>query len=544
MAIRIDETTIKEYADRNGLPEVYESFKSVKTQNDYNKWKKDPVNRRVIESIELESRAGKRASLVEDIKKKDPTLAPFTSEEIFSILPDEFAKIESEKAEYAGSIPDDLFVKKDGMSNKEWLAVMRQRFKDYGLDFDNPEDRRNAAKAQSEREGRETLAEESKKEYGATGATWDVPRSAAKLQAGKPVETLDAVADAMRIAEAAPLGVAVPAIVGRNILEGYLDDKSISEGTQETMADIGSYVLGTAAGLGLGKGAGRLMSLIREPARKMLGGVSAGQKGMTQLMEGGEGTRAQVVKATRDALEGKKAPVLSSNPYRKDAEKLVNNLDMNATQKKKAVRILEDYLDKGDLEKVSGKAETATVTKKIGKNFDKEVEAEAKRIGKQATSETMARKLDFDDIAKNLTDDERNDLLLRLRSSGLRTDEGVPAFVGVSEITTKNPTAARTAAESDAIAKWLDENKTARNRVFRSEAAEKVLKGYGKQADTKTRKLLKFVTEEPVLYESFSKEPGKAVVKSVQKAAPKSASRRFSPVLYEHYDFEEREGKK
>lgn len=544
MAIRIDETTIKEFADRNGLPEVYESFKSVKTQDDYNKWKKDPVNRRVVESIELESRKEKRASLVEDIKKKDPTLAPFTSEEIFSILPDEFAKIESEKSEYAGSIPDDLFIKKDGMSNKEWLAVMRQRFKDHGMDFDDPEDRRNAAKAQSEREGRETLADESKAEYGETGVTWDVPRSAAKLQAGKPVETLDAVADAMRIAEAAPLGVGVPAIVGRNILEGYLDDKSMSEGTQDTFADIGSYVLGSAAGLGLGKGAGRLMSLIREPARKILGGVSEGQKGLTQLMEGGKGTRTQVVKATRDAIEGKKSPIVSSNPYRKDAEKLVNDLDMTATQKNKAKRILEDYLEKGDLEKISSKAESATVSKKIGKNFDKEVEAEAKRIGKQATTETMTRKLDFDDIAKNLTEKEQDDLLLRLRSAGLRTDEGAPSYVGVSEITTNNPNAARTAAESHVIAKWLDENKTARNNVFRSEAAEIVLKGYGKQADTKTRKLLKFVTEEPVLYESFSKEPDKAVVKSVQNVAPKSASRRFSPVLYEHYDFEEREGKK
>ena len=76
MAIRIDDTTIKEYADRNGLPEVYESFKSVTTQDDYNRWKKDPVNRRVVESIELESRKEKRASLVDDIKKKDPTLAP------------------------------------------------------------------------------------------------------------------------------------------------------------------------------------------------------------------------------------------------------------------------------------------------------------------------------------------------------------------------------------------------------------------------------------------------------------------------------------
>lgn len=544
MSIRIDETTIKEYADRNGLPEVYESFKSVKTQYDYNKWKKDPVNRRVIESIELESRKEKRASLVEDIKKNDPTLAPFTSEEIISILPDEFAKIENEKAEYAGSIPDDLFIKKDGMSNKEWLAVMRQRFKDHGMDFDDPEDRRNAAKAQSEREGRETLAEESNAEYGETGSTWDVPRSAAKLQAGKPVETLDAVADAMRIAEAAPMGVGVPAIVGRNILEGYLDDKSMSEGTQETMADIGSYVLGTAAGLGLGKGAERLMSLIREPARKILGGVSVGQKGLTQLMEGGKGTRTQVVKATRDALEGKKAPIVTSNPYRKEAKKLVDDLDMTATQKNKAKRVLDKYLDNGDIEKVSSKAETATVSKKIGKNFDKEVKAEAKRIGKQATSETMERKLNFDDIAKNLTEDERNDLLLRLRSSGLRTDEGAPSYVGVSEITTNNPNAARTAAESHVIAKWLDENKTARNKVFRSEAAESVLKSYGKQADTKTRKLLKFVTEEPVLYENFSKEPGKAVLKSVQKAAPKSASRRFSPVLYEHYDFEKREDEK
>lgn len=544
MAIRIDETTIKEFADRNGLPEVYESFKSVKTQDDYNKWKKDPVNRRVVESIELESRKEKRAALVDDIKKKDPTLAPFTSEEIFSILPDEFAKIENEKAEYAGSIPDDLFIKKDGLSNKEWLAIMRQRFKDRGLDFDNPEDRRNAAKAQSEREGRETLAEESKTIPTIYGETWDVPRSAAKLQAGKPVETLDAVADAMRIAEAAPIGFGIPSIVGRNILEGYLDDNSKSDITQETMRDIGNYVLGSAAGWGLGKGAGGLMSLIREPARKMLGGVSSGQKGLTQLMEGGKGTRTQVVKATRDALEGKKAPIVSSNPYRKDAKKLVDDLDMTATQKNKAKRILEKYLNNGDLEKVSSKAETATVSKKIGKNFDKEVKAEAKRIGKQATTETMERKLDFDDISKNLTEDERNDLLLRLRSSGLRTDEGAPSYVGVSEITTKNPNAARTAAESHVIAKWLDENKTARNNVFRSEAAERVLKGYGKQADTKTRKLLKFVTEEPVLYENLSKEPGKAILKSVQKAAPKSASRRLSPVLYEHYDFEDREGNK
>lgn len=544
MAIRIDETTIKEFADRNGLPEVYESFKSVKTQDDYKKWKKDPVNRRVIESIELEKRKEKRAALVDDIKKKDQTLAPFTSEEIFSILPDEFAKIENEKAEYAGSIPDDLFIKKDGLSNKEWLAIMRQRFKDKGLDFDNPEDRRNAAKAQSEREGRETLAEESKTIPTIYGETWDVPRSAAKLQAGKPVETLDAVADAMRISEAAPIGFGIPSIVGRNILEGYLDDKSKSDITQETMRDIGNYILGSAAGWGLGKGAGGLMSLIREPARKMLGGVSSGQKGLTQLMEGGKGTRTQVVKATRDALEGKKAPIVSSNPYRKDAKKLVDDLDMTATQKNKAKRILEKYLDNGDLEKVSSKAETATVSKKIGKNFDKEVKAESKRIGKQATTETMERKLDFDDISKNLTEDERNDLLLRLRSSGLRTDEGAPSYVGVSEITTNNPNAARTAAESHVIAKWLDENKTARNNVFRSEAAERVLKGYGKQADTKTRKLLKFVTEEPVLYENFSKEPGKAILKSVQKAAPKSASRRLSPVLYEHYDFEDREGNK
>lgn len=540
MAIRIDETTIKEFADRNGLPEVYESFKSVKTQDDYKKWKKDPVNRRVIESIELEKRKEKRAALVDDIKKKDQTLAPFTSEEIFSILPDEFAKIENEKAEYAGSIPDDLFIKKDGLSNKEWLAIMRQRFKDKGLDFDNPEDRRNAAKAQSEREGRETLAEESKTIPTIYGETWDVPRSAAKLQAGKPVETLDAVADAMRISEAAPIGFGIPSIVGRNILEGYLDDKSSSQVTGEAMRDIGNYILGSAAGWGLGKGAGGLMSLIREPARKMLGGVSSGQKGLTQLMEGGKGTRTQVVKATRDALEGKKAPIVSSNPYRKDAKKLVDDLDMTATQKNKAKRILEKYLDNGDLEKVSSKAETATVSKKIGKNFDKEVKAESKRIGKQATTETMERKLDFDDISKNLTEDERNDLLLRLRSSGLRTDEGAPSYVGVSEITTNNPNAARTAAESHVIAKWLDENKTARNNVFRSEAAERVLKGYGKQADTKTRKLLKFVTEEPVLYENFSKEPGKAILKSVQKAAPKSASRRLSPLLYEHYDFEDR----
>ena len=544
MAIRIDETTIKDYADRNGLPEVYESFKSVKTQYDYNKWKNDPVNRRVIENIELESRKEKRASLVDEIKKKDPTLAPFTSEEIFSILPDEFAKIENEKAEYAGSIPDNLFIKKDGLSNKEWLSIMRQRFKDHGLDFDNLEDRRNAANAQSEREGRETLSEESKSEYGETGATWDVPRSAAKLHAGKPVETLDAVADAMRIAEAAPLGVGLPAIVGRNILEGYLDDKSMSEGTQDTFADIGSYVLGNAAGSGLGKGAGRLMSLIREPARKMLGVVSEGQKGLTQLMEGGEGTRTQIVKAVRDAIEGKKASIVSSNPYRKKAKKLVNDLDMTTTQKNKAKRILDKYLDNGDLKKVSSKAETATVSKKIGKNFDKEVKAESKRIGKQATTETMERKLDFDDISKNMTEDERNDLLLRLRSSGLRTDEGAPSYVGVSEITTNNPNAARTAAESHVIAKWLDENKTVRNKVFRSEAAESVLKGYGKQADTKTRKLLKFVTEEPVLYENFFKEPAKAVLKSVQKTAPKSASRRLSPVLYEHYDFEDREGNK
>ena len=359
MAIRIDETTIKEYADRNGLPEVYESFKSVKTQDDFNKWKKDPVNRQVIESIELESRAGKRASLVEDIKKKDPTLAPFTSEEIFSILPDEFAKIENEKAEYAGKIPDDLFIKKDGLSNNEWLAIMRQRFKDYGMDFDNPEDRMNAAKAQSKKEWREETEEDVKEEGWEGFKAGLSPRSRAKLEAGEPIEKGDVAADVLRIGEAAPLGVGIPAIVGRNVLESYLDEKNFWDTAKDLGIDVSAY-MGTA---GIGKYLGPYISRLARNTG-LIGKAATTLEGLTKA---GKGSRKQVVKATQKALSGERADVL--NPYATEAENIVKEAGLSESQAKRAKSVLSKYLEERDLGKVKKLAETETTKRHLRSKY-------------------------------------------------------------------------------------------------------------------------------------------------------------------------------
>lgn len=543
MAIRIDETTIKEYADRNGLPEVYESFKSVKTQDDYNRWKKDPVNRRVIESIELESRAGKRASLVDDIKKKDPTLAPFTSEEIFSILPDEFAKIENEKAEYAGSVPDDLFVKKDGMSNKEWLAIMRQRFKDKGLDFDNLEDRRNAAKAQSKKKWREETEEDVKEEGWEGFKAGLSPRSRAKLEAGEPIEEGDVAADVLRIGEAAPLGVGIPAIVGRNVLESYLDEKNFWDTAKDLGIDVTAY-MGTA---GIGKYLGPYISRLARNTG-LIGKAATTLEGLTKA---GKGSRKQVVKATQKALSGERADVL--NPYATEAENIVKEAGLSESQAKRAKSVLSKYLEERDLGKVKKLAETETTKRPLrsGKVLEKEISQRAEELGKEAVESTMSKKFSFDDIAERIPQEKADELLVMLQSRGLRTAKPVEvngvskfekAYVGVEDLPTDAKEVGRDILESKVIEDYLKKNKDVLKKIYTSEAAQEVSQLYGTSPDPKLRGIYKFVSKTPVAYEKPLSLAGAA---TGGKAAARSAQRKLlTDFLGREYDFEKREDKK
>ena len=45
MAFKITDEIIKEYTERNGLPEVYEAFKEVKSDKDLKKFMRDKLSR-------------------------------------------------------------------------------------------------------------------------------------------------------------------------------------------------------------------------------------------------------------------------------------------------------------------------------------------------------------------------------------------------------------------------------------------------------------------------------------------------------------------
>ena len=524
MAIKIDDEVMKEYTERNNLPEVYEAYKGIKNAKDLKRAMKDKMFRRTVEAIEAEQKISMKIDALNKLRE-DATLEDATDEELFEYMPETFADINAEKAEVQFGVPANLFPPKEGMSNREWLAVTRENFKRAGLDFDDKDDRQRAAEAAARAEQKEFAKAEARKE---SASGWATPSSQARMEAGEPVRGVDVAADVMRIAEAAPPVVAGPAIIGRNILEGFANDKSPREVVGDIATDFGMYAGGGVAGRGIGQG----MRLFRGPLRKFVGGQRMGEKALGELIKGeGKGSRRQVAQATAAALEGKE--VSQTNPYAEQAAKVVADADLTTAQKKRALGPLNKYIEgtKNPLSKkytqtttgeIEKQAEGAMQTKRLGKKFDDEVRAEAKKIGREMTSSTMGEKLSFDDVAKNLSENDADNLLKKLESEGLRDENGAKVFIGVQGKEASD--AAHAIRESEVVAKWLNQNKAARNMAARSEAEKRVMERYGTQADPKLRGIFRFVVDAPVAYEKVTSKGaapfgGKKAVQSLSRYA-------------------------
>ena len=538
MAIKITEDIIKEYAERNDLPTLYEKYKEIKSDKDLKKFQRE--NKFALQAIEGEQKGKRREERLAEIREKDPLSFGVTDEEIVEAMPEDFTKIESEDVELDYGIPKNLFIPKGDYTNKEWIGIMRQRFKEAGLDFDNLEDRRRAAEAQSKEEGREGIREFAEEEGGFRAEM--SPRSLAKLKAGKQIEEGDVAADVLRMGEAAPIAVAAPSIVGRNVLEAYLDEGEItSEGIQDAMgksvSDIGKYTLATLGGGVLGRGAS---TLLRAPLKAVGGGLKrGGERVLEDLVKAsGKGSREQVVKATQKALTDGKAGV--TNPYAEKAAETVKSADLTEAQKKRAQNVLSKYLEDRDLGKVANLAETEMQKRTVRgpRILDKEIKEEAKSIGKNVTEGTMEKKLDWDEIKSFLPSDKARQLLTKLQSAGLRGNEGEIVMKGVEDFSVDAKEVARTAKESQIIGDFLDQNKKLRNDIFKGLAQEKVLKSYGTRPDEKLRGVFKFVAEEPVAYERPASKEGALYGLSL---LPKYPLRRYVTDVDAKYNFEEEE---
>lgn len=491
MAIKIDDEVMKEYTERNNLPEVYEAYKGIKNAKDLKRAMKDKMFRRTVEGIEAEQKISMKIDALNKLRE-DATLEDATDEELVEYMPETFADINAEKAEVQYGVPANLFPPKEGMSNREWLAVTRENFKRAGLDFDDKDDRQRAAEAAARAEQKEQMKAEAAKDE--TGG-FITPRSSGKMERGEEVTTLDAASDLLRIGEAAPPMVAYPAIVGRNVLDAYLDDKDLKEFAQDVAADVTGYYLGGKALQNVGKGLTGLFRAIKGTK----GGVRAGERAAQEMAEGSVGTRPQVAKATQAALEGK--TVGPWNPYGREAAQKVAEADLTQAQKKKAIGALSKYLKESDPDAIAKQAETATTTKKIGKTFDKEVDAESKRLGKELVTATTDKKLNFDDISQNLNETDAANLLDELVAKGLRDAEGSKSYAAVGAAKSRTPEAFRETMESEVIEKWLKGHAGARNSAARSQAEKNVAARYGTQPDVQTRGLMKYVLEAPVAYE-------------------------------------------
>ena len=536
MAIKITEDIIKEYAERNDLPTLYEKYKEIKSDKDLKKFQRE--NKFALQAIEGEQKGKRREERLAEIREKDPLSFGVTDEEIVEAMPEDFTKIESEDVELDYGIPKNLFIPKGNYTNKEWLGIMRQRFKEAGLDFDNFEDRRRAAEAQSKEEGREGLREVAEEEGGFSAEM--SPRSLAKLKAGKQIEEGDVASDVLRMGEAAPIAVAAPSIVGRNVLEAYLDEGEItSEGIQDAMgksvSDIGKYTLATLGGGVLGRGAS---TLLRAPLKAVGGGLKrGGERVLEDLVKAsGKGSREQVVKATQKALTDGKAGI--TNPYAEKAAEAVKSADLTESQKKRAQSVLAKYLEDRDLGKIASLAETEMQKRTVRgpRILEKEIKEEAKSIGKKATEGTMEKKLDWEEIKSFLPSDKARQLLTKLQSAGLRGNEGEIVMKGVEDFSVDAKEVARTAKESQIIGDFLDQNKKLRNDIFKGLAQEKVLKSYGTRPDEKLRGVFKFVAEEPVAYERPASKEGALYGLSL---LPKYPLRRYVTDVDAKYNFEE-----
>ena len=519
MAIKIDDEVMKEYTERNNLPEVYEAYKGIKNAKDLKRAMKDKMFRRTVEGIEAEQKISMKIDALNKLRE-DATLEDATDEELVEYMPETFADINAEKAEVQYGVPANLFPPKEGMSNREWLAVTRENFKRAGLDFDDKEDRQRAAEAAARDVQKEQMKAEAAKE-GLSSIT--TPRSSEKMAQGEPVTIGDAASDILRIAEAAPPMVAYPAIAIRNGLDAYLDDKSIREAVADGMVDIAGYTFGNQVGKAALPGAGKgLTNLFRILSGKDKGGIKGAERALKEAKEVGEGSRKQVVAATKEALEGGQAGVF--NPYAEEAALKVAEADLTQAQKKKAIGALSKYLKESDPDAIAKQAETATTTKKIGKTFDKEVDAESKRLGKELVTATADKKLNFDDISQNLNETDAANLLDELVAKGLRDAEGAKSYSAVGAAKSRTPEAFRETMESEVIEKWLKGHAGARNSAARSQAEKNVAARYGTQPDVQTRGLMKYVLEAPVAYEKgisrdAAKFGGRKAFQSLNRAA-------------------------
>lgn len=538
MAIKITEDVIKEFSERNDLPTLYEKYKEIKSDKDLKKFQRE--NKLSLEAIMREQKGKRREEKLAEIRERDPLTFGVTDEEIVEAMPEDFTKIEAEDVELDYGVPKNLFIPKGDYTNKEWLSIMRERFKAAGLDFDNLEDRRRAAEAQSKEESREDIRKIAEEE-GDFRAEMS-PRSLAKLKAGKQIDEGDVAADVLRMGEAAPIAVAAPSIVGRNVLEAYLDEGGISsEGIQEAMgksvSDIGKYTLATLGGGVLGRGAS---SLLRAPLKTVAGGIKrGGEKVFEDIVKAsGKGSREQVVKATQKALTDGKAGI--TNPYAERAAEAVKRADLTESQKRRAQSVLSKYLEDRDLGKVSNLSETEMQKRTVRgpRILEKEIKEEAKNIGKQATEGTMEKKLDWDYIKSFLPSGKADQLLNKLQSAGLRGNDGEIVMTGVEDFAVDTKEVARTAKESQIIEDFLNKNKKLRNDIFKGLAQEKVLSAYGTRPDEKLRGIFKFVAEEPVAYEK--PVSGKAAVYGLG-LLPRFPLRKYVTDVDAKYNFEEEE---
>ena len=556
MAIKITEDIIKEYAERNDLPTLYEKYKEIKSDKDLKKFQRE--NKFALQAIEGEQKGKRREERLAEIREKDPLSFGVTDEELVEAMPEDFTKIEAEDIELDYGVPKNLFIPKGNYTNKEWLSIMRQRFKNAGLDFDNLEDRRRAAEAQSKEESREGLREEAEKpgegfaenkitrmmpEFIKEPSAKMSPRSLAKLQAGKQIESEDVASDIMRLAEAAPAPVAVPTIVGRNILEGVADEEEVEDVLGKTGVDISAYLTGS---FGLG-GAGRAL---RAAVSGPTGAVAKMGKNFFKnlVMASGEGSRGQVVKATKAALEGK--PVSRTNPYAIGAKEMVEEADLTDNQKKTALGALNKYLKEGGLEKIEKKGETQMASRSLrsGKVLEKEINQRAEELGKEAVESTMSKKFSFDEIAERIPQEKADELLVSLQSKGLRTAKPVDvngvskfekSYVGVEDLPQNAKEVGRDILESKVIEDYLKKNKDVLKKIYVSEAAQQVGQRYGSAPDPKLRGIFKFVAETPTAYEKpLSGKALKSGVRYLQVPVQRYGAGRFP---LEKYSFEEEE---
>lgn len=517
MAIKIDDEVMKEYTERNNLPEVYEAYKGIKNAKDLKRAMKDKMFRRTVEGIEAEQKISMKIDALNKLRE-DATLEDATDEELVEYMPDTFADINAEKAEVQYGVPADLFPPKEGMSNREWLAVTRENFKRAGLDFDNMDDRRRAAEAASKATQQKALQEEKEGRGIKEGLKEEVttPRTSGKYYSGEPVTASDVVSDALRIAEAAPPVVAVPAMVARNVFDAATDENtSFGDLPANLGADVGGYILG---GAGLSRAMGPGGRILKGGLRQYLGGQKLGERTLQNITKGtGEGSRRQVVEATKKALTGGMAnPTV--NPYAEEAVKEVARAGLSEGEKKQAVRVLDKYLVGGDKEGIEKASRTLKTTKKIDKGFDKEVKAEAKKMGQEALEATTTQKLSFDEVSRGLSEKDASDLLKKLQSQGLRDVEGKESFIGVSGVKTANPDEYRLARESEEIEKWFKGHKKAANEFMGEKAAKKVLSTIGTKP-SEARGLMKYVSGANVAYEKpLSKEGARTAAKYTPKA--------------------------